>query len=433
MAWFARWRRHPVALALFLLGLTLVAVDVGCWVRARVRAIDRGDYAPRSDWEAPNRGGTHTFAYVFRDRDRDGRFDLGDRPMAWVAVELTAPDGRRTILRSNLAGFANFDMSRFRRGAPVHAPGEHTFRTLVPQGWVLTTRNALQRARMVSFPGAPADLVVEDPPGPVGLAPALSLTGRCVRRGPDGSLVGAADGEVDALGPGGKRLRLRVGADGTFSTPAVPGRWQLTIQSSASAAPLRREVEVRDAPVVVGGLPLGEPAPALMGPLQSLDFESITGATIAKIPAGVGGLEWDYLHVLAVTADDPVGYANTLSSGRYVAYGSAGQPVTLTRPGGFDFRGAYLGAAQPEAEGETLRAQAYRGGRLVADDEAKLSALGPVWLDADYRQVDRVVLSTRHYWHFAMDDMAFSTGAAATGASRQPGEGVSSPPRRDAP
>ena len=47
------------------------------------------------------------------------------------------------------------------------------------------------------------------------------------------------------------------------------------------------------------------------------------------------------------------------------------------------FVGAYFVVAWPEAEGEILIVEAFRDGQRVARDEVGLSALGPVWLQAD--------------------------------------------------
>jgi len=36
-----------------------------------------------------------------------------------------------------------------------------------------------------------------------------------------------------------------------------------------------------------------------------------------------------------------------------------------------------------------------------------LSYLGPTWFEADFRQIDRLTLSTGHYWQFIAEDMQF--------------------------
>ena len=69
--------------------------------------------------------------------------------------------------------------------------------------------------------------------------------------------------------------------------------------------------------------------------------------------------------------------------------------------------GAYFGVAWERAEGETLIVEGWREGGSVYRDEVALSHLGPVWLQADYRGIDELRLSTLHYWQFTTDDMLF--------------------------
>jgi hypothetical protein len=76
---------------------------------------------------------------------------------------------------------------------------------------------------------------------------------------------------------------------------------------------------------------------------------------------------------------------------------------------GFDFVGAYLGVAWLRAEGETLDVSAWRNNVLVARDSVRLSALGPIWLHADYRSITRLQLKARHYWQVIMDDIVVRT------------------------
>ncbi len=422
MTALGRWRSHRLAALLLLLGILLIAGDAWRWWSWHQAHVDRGSYRPRTDWNAPYGGGIHLSGYAFRDLNRDGRLDLGDRPMAWIAFQVTGPDGKRSLVRTNLTGFANFETSLRQSDAVIRRPGDYTFRALVPPGWRVTTANAVQRVHLEILHGAPADLVAKVPPAPVGLAPSLTLAGRCTVRGPDGSLVATAAAEIVANGPQGQHVSARVQSDGRFEIPVSPGTWQLMVSGPSGAATLRREVSVRDAPVYVAGLVLGETSPPPAGQLRRFDFESVTPLPIARIPSGEAGLDWDYLNAIdVITAGE--GYVNTLASGRYVGYSCSGYPVTISRPGGFDFYGAYVGAGLPEAEGETLHAEAFRGKRLVASDNLVLSALGPVWLDADYRDVDRVVLRTRRYWQFAIDDLVYSTRegvAAIAPAPRSP-------------
>jgi hypothetical protein len=181
---------------------------------------------------------------------------------------------------------------------------------------------------------------------------------------------------------------------------------------------------------------LGEPRSQPAGERTVVDFESITGTPTRKGPSGTAGVDWAYLNAIESGWADGDGYVNTVASGHYVGYSSSGHPVTLAREGGFDLRGGYFGCAHRAAEGETLRLRAYRGGALVAEDEVELSSLGPIWIDTDYRRVERVELSPLHYWQFAVDDLELATpdgeaGApAADSSAGSPSPAATAPPRR---
>jgi hypothetical protein len=406
----ARWRSHKLAGVVFALGALLVLVDLGRWL------IRRGTEAPplfqpRADWAAYYRGGIHFSGFVFRDRNRSGALDLGDGPLAGIVIEMSGPGGARAIERSNLSGFANFQMSRFQRDAVIREPGLYGFRAIIPAGWTVTTGNAEQSSRFAVLPGAPADMVSENPTTPVGLAPELFVAGRVVARSQNGELAPALGASLAAIDPSGQAVAVELGADGSFRFPAVPGLWRLRAGAPARAVPLEREVLVRDAPVRMAALDLSARAAALsFSPRMTVDFDSITTTSLAKIPSGMAGLNWNYLNAIA-TAQTNEGYVNNVGSGGYAGYSSSGHPVTISRAGGFDFYGGYFGAGLPAAEGETLRIAAFRGGVEVAREELPLSALGPVWFDADYRSIERLVLTTLHYWQFVTDDLLIATPA----------------------
>jgi len=343
--------------------------------------------------------------------------------MAGIAVEMTAAGGKTTLERSNLSGFANFPMSHSQRSAVIRSPGTYRFGVIVPPGWSVTSGNALQSVTFASLPGAPADLVAANPTGPVGLAPELAIAGRVCLPGGAGRAVPAPAASAWAVDPGGTRAELALAADGSFRLPASPGTWTLGAAASGGARRVGRHVTVRDAPVRAAALVLGQDDDEAVGRAGrgtvTVDFESVTGTPVAKIPNGFAGLEWNYLNAIEAVWANGDGYVNTVTSGHYVGYSSSGHPVTISRPGGFDFLGAYFGAAIPDAEGETLRVSAFRAGAMVAEEELRLSSRGPVWFDAGYLGVDRLVLATIHYWQFVADDMAFAMPSASVTARRE--------------
>ncbi len=295
-------------------------------------------------------------------------------------------------------------MSLSQRDASLRKPGEYLCSVRIPPGWILTTGNAEQRTTLEALPGAPADLVSRNPPRPFGLAPRLVIGGRVVVRGADGAVEPPEGASLSARGPGGETVDVLLSKGGFFEIPAVLGRWRLIAGKAGSNAGVEREIVVRDAPVRVSTIVLGDPKIEPAGRRTTVDFESITGTPVMKVPSGVAGLDWFYMNAIdAATGGDA--YTNNVTSGRYVGYGSSGHPVTISRAGGFDFLGAYFGVGARDAEGERLRIQAFRGESTVAEDELRLSSLGPVWFDAAFHGIDRLVLTTSHYWQLVVDDM----------------------------
>ena len=137
-----------------------------------------------------------------------------------------------------------------------------------------------------------------------------------------------------------------------------------------------------------------------------VDFEDVTYSTIQKIPNGVGGVNWNNLIATDFLLYKGEGYVNNRMSGKYVGYNTSGQPVTISKEEGFDFYGGYFGVAWlNEAEGETLEIRAWRGDELIGEEEFHLSALGPFYFDADYRNITKLELKTKHYWQFVVDDI----------------------------
>ncbi|WP_306119806.1 MULTISPECIES: hypothetical protein [unclassified Roseitalea] len=342
------------------------------------------------------------FLFVFRDINRNGIYDIGDRPLPAIAVRLTKPDGETTTNRSNLNGFAAFPGSVLNDEAVIRHPGAYELEPVVPRGWSLTTGNAKQTLNFRTRPGSIADMVVDRMPDPVGLVQDLYVTGTIAFSGtgevPDGEIAAAASA------PGKPDVDISVALDGSYLTFLAPGDWQLTFEHAESGERAERTIAVRDAPVHVSTITLGaDPKPESTGAV-TIDFEDITGSNLAELPSGVAGLYWHNMVATDFLFYGGPGYMNNSMSGKFVAYSSGGHPVTLWRDEPFDFAGAYFGVAWPQSQGESLVARAWANGQLVAEDRIRLSALGPVWFDAEYRQVDKIELSTENFWQFVTDD-----------------------------
>jgi hypothetical protein len=258
----------------------------------------------------------------------------------------------------------------------------------VPSGWHVTTDNAVQHAFFTLLPGSPADIIAEPPPQPVGLAPELTISGR----------TDPAVTQIEVRSPDDE-VRTIPTEVGRYTLPASAGVWQI-----ASG----RLVEVVNAPVVLsmagaGGMAADAPA----GRDITVGFDDLEKGSVAKIPSGYSGLNWNNFVMAHMKFYGSQGYRNNIMSGEFVAYNGSGHPASISSAKPFDFIGGYLGASNFKAEGETLHIKAWRGDTLAYEEDLNLSALGPIYFVADFRDIDRIDFSTEHYWQVTFEDLAF--------------------------
>lgn len=350
-------------------------------------------YAKRTDWTSYWNGELNISVFVFRDANRDGIYDLGDRPMSGIMVDAVGA-GRVKTSVSNASGFANFEMYASDPTGDITSAGTYTFETLVPPGWSVTTNNASQVTTFQLLPGAPADMVSIPPPRLVGLMPDLTISGR----------LSNPQTEVAARTPAGETVEIS-NAGGVFSVPVEPGAWSLEARTGTESHVIEG-LAVEQTPLVLSDAALRETEP-LKGNPVSVSFDDLIGEGLLKIPSGYGGLRWDNFVATHQKFYDPEGYRNSVMSGEFGAYNGSGHPTAIFSDKPFSFEGGYFGASSLEAEGETLRIKAWRGDDLAYEEELTLSALGPVHFIAHFRDITRMDFSTAHYWQFVADDLRF--------------------------
>ncbi|CAN7498564.1 hypothetical protein LJR234_003618 [Mesorhizobium amorphae] len=381
-----------------LLFSLVVAAAIGlAMVCGAARAGSAKDYYPRRAWGSFNGGQMNTSVLVFRDLNRNGVYDLGDRPMPHVAVELGKPNGNTFMRWTNVSGFANFRMSVIQRDLEVVDPGHYSFRVVPPPGWSVTTGNASQESDYVVSPGSPGDMIAMRTTHPVGLAADLTISGAVT-----------AGSRISLTGPDGATAAAKVDPDGRFSVPVTSGEWLVDV--STDGATQRRKFVVGSAPVVLSassGKGAEEPLPNR----HVVGFDDLlTTSGVFEVPSGYGGLDWYNLVAMHQRFTDGPGYINTTMSGEFIAYNSSGHPAQVFSDKPFDFAGAYFGAGWNDAEGETLVLKAWRGDQPVYEDSVVLSANGPVYFAADYMRITRLEIRTQHHWQAAIDDFAYRTG-----------------------
>jgi len=381
-------------------GALVTAGAIGlAMVCGAARAGSASDYYPKRAWGSFEGGQMNTSLLVFRDLNRNGVYDLGDRPMSRAAVELDKPNGSTIMRLTNVDGFANFRMSVIQRDLEVVDPGHYAFRVVPPPGFSVTTGNASQESDYVVSPGSPGDMIALRTTHPVGLAADLTISGTVT-----------AGSRVSLTGPDGVTATAKVGPDGRFSAHATPGEW--LVDFSADGVTQRRNVLVGAAPVELSGFSgKGGPAEEPLPNQHVVGFDDLmTSPGVFEVPSGYGGLNWYNLVAMHQSFTAGPGYINTTMSGEFIAYNSSGHPAQVFSDKPFDFTGAFFGAGWDDAEGETLILKAWRGDQPAYEDQLVLSANGQVYFAADYRRITRLEIRTKHYWQAAIDDFAYRTG-----------------------
>lgn len=369
-------------------------------------------YQKQRRWEVIRPGVANVSHYIYHDINREGNYDLNAKPMMIVAVKMTRPDGSYRIRRSNINGFVNFinsivdqSNSEVYNQIDVREPGEYTFEVQVPDGWYVTSGNAVQKAIYVEAPNTRPGVICLETPTPVGLAQKVIVSGEVFKRGETG-LEKVTDQEVavKAIFDNGSKEQIEL-VNGRYSLDVGLYRGGLTLLFESDAGNSVRMIDIDIYPIKLSATILGDDDRNLeKNNINIIDFENITLAPIQKVPNGVGGVNWHNLIVCDKKLYNGEGYNNGCIDGRYVGYNTSGYPVTIELDDGFDFYGAYFSVAWlSSAEGETLSIEVWRGDELVTREAFILSALGPFWLDARWANVTKIVLKTEHYWQFVVD------------------------------
>lgn len=359
---------------------------------------DDGDVGEHSS--ASDRRKMNISCFVYRDDNRNGVYDMSDRPYSGLMVRLTAEDGSEYWRKSNLSGFANFAMSAGNERHPISAPGEFRVQARPESGWSITSDNADQNLRIVSMDESPGGLVASATLEQVGVAPDPVITGFV------SDSVGAGWLLRPVADPGREPVAVEPDEAGGFSVPATVGEWQV----------LRRDA---DGPVPGGVFSLGSrpvhladiarPFPHRQGEYVQLDFDDLTGSdTLYEIPSGYGGLDWHNWIATHHKFYNGYGYINATTSGEFSSYNSSGHPAEFSSSKPFDVFSVNLGVAWPRAESADIHLRAWRGGELAYHDRLRATTSGAKTVIVNYQSVTRVEIATETYWQVVIDDLVVS-------------------------
>ncbi len=348
--------------------------------------------------------------FIFNDKNQNGKYDLGDSAMTGIVTQLIKPNGMVIDEKSNKAGYANFKMalgsSNYRDINTVQEI--YTFNTLIPPNWKVTTNNKKQKILFNEKVGSPGGLIASNAPNWVGLAPNLTIKGR-LRTNKGENLP--KDINIHARGPNGKIKNLKLKNSGEYNFDVEQGKWELLFESKSRNWEKIKKIEVNHAPIRIMDILIGSKELPRNKNLRLENFDWINFSQLEKIPNGHLDLNWNYLMAVHHRNSSGPGYNNVLNSGHGIGYNSSGHPVTITANKGesFDFIGGYFTVGWNQANGEIINLQGFRNGKKIAENKFKLSYLGPIWIEADLRRIDKLIIATEHYWQFGAEDLKFRT------------------------
>jgi len=353
-----------------------------------------GTYVYQSFWRKAA-SGVNISCFAYRDMNRNGRYDMADRPHAGLTVVLTRPDGRTFSENSNLAGFTNFVMSRRSGNAAIRKEGDYVIEVQPAAGWLVTSGPVRQTGRFKFMSGAPAGVVAERGFEPVGIAPRLTLSG-----------AGATAGALTAVDPRGVSRPVEVTTDGHFQFPVESGVWTL-LAKERTGQTRSRTVQVGNEAVVVSRW-VADDIPPLNSRKRVADFDTLTPSdTLYEIPRGYGGLEWINWVATHHKFYKAEGFVNGTVSGEYSAYNGSGHPARIESEIPFDVIGLQIGVVWPDAEKHEVVIRGWRGAERVYEDRLLGSTVGSVYFDADYRSITRFEIASAAYWQVVVDDLEY--------------------------
>lgn len=353
------------------------------------------DYPARREWNR-SVGKLNYSSFIYFDVDRDGRYGLGDRPMAGINVRVSGAKGYLGSERSNGNGFTNFGTSTRNRKAPIREPGTYEFSVSVPPGWRLTSGNGVQSAKFRLLPGSPSGIVADEMPRPVGLAPIRYISGQT---------VAGLSPTISAMKGGQTIAEETLGPDAPFRFEAPEDAEAIVVNGQG----FKRHLKLSPYPANLGVLSPKRIALDPDTPLETIGFNDVTPRSLRKVPSGYAGLNWFNLNAMSRDfLGKNEGYVNGNTSGDHICYTSSGHPAELWSDQPFGFHSVMLTNAWMYSDGELATIESWFGDTLVATDTFPVFGLGPVQYAPMLKQVTRIRISTKYHWQLVVDDLVLA-------------------------
>lgn len=351
----------------------------------------------------PYKGEMNISCFVYRDINRNGIYDLEDRPYSGLNFTLERPNQDSVYGRSNISGFANFKMSLNNTDRPIARPGRYKVVAQPREDWQVTSENLEQNLEIIEMRGSPGGLIAAETLEPLGIAPALKISGRVAY---DSDTV-IDEYRIRAEAPDGSSTEVDLGQDGVFSFPANPGEWEIELLAPDGTSATRR-VSVANYPILMSAFHSDKDYANREQAGRKIGFDDLTGSdTLYEVPNQYGGLNWHNWISTHHKFYEGSGYINATVSGEFLAYNSSGHPASISSDRPFDLLGFYVGVAWPKAELSDVLITAWRDDTIAYQDRFRSSTSGSVWFAADYKNITKVELSTEKYWQLVIDDLTY--------------------------
>ena len=342
--------------------------------------------------------------FVYRDVNRNGSYDISDRPYAGLTIKMERPHAKTVMSHSNISGFANFIMSLDNDEVPVNQAGQYQVSAIPVEGWTVSSNNETQNLNFDVLKDSPAGIILNKTCDPIGVVPALVISGT----------IKMSDFEsnnpiqsFNSISPSGEVTNITFETNGSYTFPATRGHWKLKLKSRNNN--FLRDIHLDHSPVVVSGL-TSAPVPSRIDKQEQkiIGFDDLTSSdTLYEIPSGYGAMNWTNWIATHQKFYKGYGYINSTVSDEFMAYNSSGHPATIWSDEPFNFDGVYIGAAWHQAETSDILIRAWRGDSIVFEDKIRAKTSGAIYFDANYRNISKLTFSNETYWQLIIDDFRY--------------------------
>ena len=344
--------------------------------------------------------------YAYRDVNRNGIFDMGDRPFAGLQIEMTRADGSTISSKSNINGFTPFIVSLGnKKKTAVYETGIYNFRAKIPSGFTTTSTLDRQTVEFIGQSNARGKLVPKELCLPIGVAPVLTISGNFV------PVIGskANDYKIVAISKDDQTIPVNLDESGNFSFTGKRGDWAIEVRGKNDEVLHVSKFTVSTLPVQLASINLNNDQPDKIATSdETLGFDDLlTSDKLFEIPSGYGELNW--LNWIATHSQfyRGSGYVNLTTSKEYMAYNSSGMPSLISRDKPFDFAGVNVGVAWPRGEEEDVIFRAWRGDTLVYEDHIQPSDETAISFEASYLGITKLEIRSGNFERVVIDDFRY--------------------------